>query len=138
MNDLNSGEGMRPFGLPNRPSTPIDGVVHCKVLNTAEHKKKEHETAVLHHRDLTLNMNRTLKRPRDTKTSLLVHGVGQVKAMKAAAKLRPQSAVVHKPRSFKKGFAEVYDRTRTDKFRSSTQMKKIQAPWIKPFVVEKE
>jgi hypothetical protein len=85
------------------------------MLNTAEHKKKEQEQAILHHRDLTHNMNRTLKRPRETKTSLLVHSVGQTKA-----KVRPQSAAVHKPRSFKKTFAEMYDKEKTDKFRSTT------------------
>ena len=51
------------------------------------------EAESIHHRDLTHNWNKTLKPPRNTKTTLLVHEVGQKKA-----KVRPQSATVHKPR----------------------------------------
>ena len=41
MMDWINREEPEPSGLKNRPSTPIEGVVNCKILNTDEHKKKE-------------------------------------------------------------------------------------------------
>ena len=67
MMDWESRAELKASGVKNRPSTPIKGVVHCSVLNTEEHRKKEQDIEEIHHKNLALNMNKTLKRPRETR-----------------------------------------------------------------------
>ena len=67
---------MRACGVKNPEHTAILGVVNCDVLNTVEHKKKEVENEDLRYRNLSINMHKTLKKPKETKTSMLLHKAG--------------------------------------------------------------
>jgi len=80
--DWDSRQELQACGVKNPMSVPIVGVVNCNVLNTVEHKKKEKEAEDLRYRNLAVNMHRTLKKPKETRTSVLLHKAGQEKLVK--------------------------------------------------------